>query len=179
MGDMPDLCRSNIRQLLNIRCWVKRHSRRRRALRCLHIGIPGAFTECALIYCIQLYTVYAIKHLHAFFHTFKNSIAYMQYPYIPMLHSHTFKNSTAYMQYSEYAVPPPRMHGCMLICAHCKEIRKACAAMRLGWLSARARAQLTEILGCGGTMLRPVKSLAYTVVCNTIAQYMQYSTLRH
>ena len=52
-------------------------------------------------------------------------------------------------------------HGCVLICAHSAEIRRACAAMRLGWLSARARAPLTEILSCGGTMLRLVKSSAY------------------
>ena len=44
-----------------------------------------------------------------------------------------------------------------------RQIRRACACMRLGWLCARARAQLTEIRGCGGTMLmRRVKSSAYT-----------------
>ena len=103
--------------------------------------------------------------MHVFFHTSKNSIAYMQYPYT--IHSHaTFPYiQKLYCIYIHiYAVlhicrAPPRMHGCLLICAHSKEIRRACAAMRLGWQSARA--QLTEILGCGGTMLRPVNTIAY------------------
>ena len=45
-----------------------------------------------------------------------------------------------------FRIMPPGgiMHGCLLICAHSTEIRRACAAMRLGWLSARARARAAD-----------------------------------